>query len=78
MNVSDVRGPVAATPRRYEAAVILCRSACSSHAELLHHRRHVDDFPMFSLDAVLVERHDVDERTSMTFPVAGMPINSPS
>jgi hypothetical protein len=33
---------------------------------------------MLSHDAVLVERHDVDERTSTTFPVAGMPIKSPS
>jgi hypothetical protein len=36
------------------ALVILSRSAYTSHAELLHHRQHVDDSPSSANEAVLV------------------------
>ena len=43
------------------ARVILGRSPYTSHAELLHHRRHVDDSPLLGHEAILVEPHDVDQ-----------------
>jgi hypothetical protein len=43
------------------ARVIRSRVPYTSHAELLHHRQHVDDSPLRGHQAVLVEPHDVDQ-----------------